>query len=1229
MKKFYPAAILVITAILALMLPKPTYSQPCSSLTATYTVLESRCAATGSIKITASGGSGNYQYKVTGPVNTSYTSSTTITGLSSGNYLVTILDISTNCLLNKDTVTVPGSYQTPTFTMTSTGISCPNGKTGTITVTSQSYGLGPFSYKIIAPSPSKVGAVSVTGGFIGLTAGTYLIQLRDSCGAIQTRSIVVDDYDWFINNTTVLKNGCDSLNITINLKDIFNNTTPNSIFNGYKYGATSIPGDTTWSSNNTFSFYLGGQRSATLLVKDKCGNIKSVVWNNAAIPNANPIVAISNQNCATFTAAITGQINLTSPNYCLYDNSNVLISCSASPIFSNIPYGSYCIKITDNCYDTTFSRCFTASKPIPAVGSTVKTKIDCYLFSVSVTGQSNLTNPNYCLYDSSNALISCNTTGNFTNLNYGAYNTYCIKITNDPACYDTTITRCFNAPKPVPSVNAIVNTVTNCSSFSASITGQVNITNGYYCLYDSTNVLIRCDSTGTFDSLAYGSYCIRIMNDPSCYDTTIIRCFNVYKQIPGLGNTVNTKNYTCTTFDANTTGASNLTNPQYCLYDATNVLISCNTTGVFNGLLYGSYCIKTINDPTCYDTTITRCFTLNKKIPSVSNNVTINGQTCTAFNATIKGQSNLVNPQYCLYDSMNVLVSCNTTGVFTGINYGSYCITVKNDPTCYDTTITRCISLAAGSMTFNMSASPSCSTIGATTISVNVTSGSPNYSFSLYTPGGSLLQSGTSSSSYTFNSVPDVPSPQQYKMIVMDQCGRKDSGFVTTVPSKVNRAITINPHCPSSTSPSGYSDVIIDITDHNLFGATISSKIIKQNGVSVTINPSQIAGYVYTYLNLNPATYIFDTYIQDCNNHLYDTVTVIPYVYPNLSGSQAYQCDNSSFTVSASTTNGVGPYLYEIFGSLPDSPVIVAPPQASSVFNINNGTSYSLIRLRVVDGCGNASLTDVSVLPLANFIVYPDTKECFDEELTLFVDSIDNATYQWYKRVDPNDSVLVGTSPTYSIQSLTLQDTGRYFCKVLVNSGCLIKYATYIITGYCNTVLPLDLKLNGARRTDGNELSWKNIFDNSLSFTLQRSTNSGTAFRDINTLDRSSASLSLHLDKSPPPGNNFYRLKIVDKDKSTRYSNIVLLKSTKFNMSFYPNPVDNILYISISNNILKDYQVEVIDPTGKIVSSKLYKKILNTVISFPREYGMKAGIYFVTVTDAITKEKETFKILFN
>jgi hypothetical protein len=52
--------------------------------------------------------------------------------------------------------------------MIATDVTCNNGNDGTITVTGQNFGRAPFSYKIIAPSASSVGTVSVAGVFTGI-----------------------------------------------------------------------------------------------------------------------------------------------------------------------------------------------------------------------------------------------------------------------------------------------------------------------------------------------------------------------------------------------------------------------------------------------------------------------------------------------------------------------------------------------------------------------------------------------------------------------------------------------------------------------------------------------------------------------------------------------------------------------------------------------------------------------------------------------------------------------------------------------------------------------------------------------------------------------------------------------------------------------------------------------------------------------------------------------------
>lgn len=105
-------------------------AQSCSLLTATFKTYESRCAATGSIKIFPTGGSGSYKYKTIGPVNSNFTTADSITGLSSGLYSVVITDIVTNCTFPQNNISIIGSYLDPRFTLSKADITCDNGNNG-------------------------------------------------------------------------------------------------------------------------------------------------------------------------------------------------------------------------------------------------------------------------------------------------------------------------------------------------------------------------------------------------------------------------------------------------------------------------------------------------------------------------------------------------------------------------------------------------------------------------------------------------------------------------------------------------------------------------------------------------------------------------------------------------------------------------------------------------------------------------------------------------------------------------------------------------------------------------------------------------------------------------------------------------------------------------------------------------------------------------------------------
>jgi hypothetical protein len=1127
MKKIY---FFLASYFLLFLMPAGVQAQPCSALQFTYTAAESRCVSTGSFSITATGGSGSYNYKVTGPVNSSYTSSSVISGLRPGNYTITVKDVVTGCEKSRQPCIITGNYLPPNFTVTKTNETCMNAGNGTITVTSATQGRSPFTYTIIAPSASQVGVTSSAGLFTGLKPGNYLVQQKDSCGNIQTRGVNILPYSWWILNYDVVYN-CGIINVTITLRDNLGNTNNgNALFNAFRYGVVRQPGDTVWSANASFNVNIGRRRAVTLVVKDGCGNMRKQAWVNNNRPAVAASVSISNLLCASFTARVTGQSNLTNPVYCIYNSANVQLACNNTGQFSNLVYGAYCIKITDACYDTTITRCFTQNKPLPSVAANVSiSDITCQQFTATVTGWTNLFNPEFCL---------------------------------------------FRNPGNVP---------------------------------------LGCNNTGVFTNLPFGSYCIFI-RDAGCTDTVFSRCFTVQQPIPSAGPPVSFTRY-CRNYTMRVTDTANLTSPQFCLYLPGNVLVECNSTGVFDNLLYGQrYCIQTQNSPGCYDTTITHCFVLERPVPAVNNNIQIANKTCTSFTAAVTGAANLFSPEFCIYNSGNVLLGCNTTGVFGGLPYGNYCITIKNNPACYDTVITRCFTQLPDPVTFTASASASC-LAGNTNISVSFSAGTYPVSVQVLAPGGLPVASASASASpVVFSNFAPLPGGAPYKIICTDACGRKDSALVTPVPAVVVKNIVVDRKCPSVTWLTGSNDVSVTITGNM---GTFTSSIIKKNNVAVTINYTTQTGNTSRFIDLEPAVYVFEHRVAGCSNRYYDTVTAGPYIFPQLQNAGIYQCDNNSFSVSAVAQNGIGPFTFEIIGNVPVAPSLITPPQASPVFNINNGTAYSLVRLRAVDMCGNAALNDANVLPLGN-INSNQSSDCFYNSIVLSVDSIPNATFTWYKKISAVDSIVVATGvATYVIPYLLPPDTGRYVCRVAINNNCTVKLAYFSVTGRCN-VLPLQVRLQGYRSNNQNQLHWQHDPQGSdvRQFVAERMT--GNTFTPITTVVANMPQYAI-TDAQPLPGNNLYRLKISAASGAFVYSNLVLIKEVnETGITLFPNPVSDVLHLRIAGSQTGRYQYRIVTAAGTEVYRSEVLTLQNGLVSFAAGDVLVNGVYYLKCTELKT-----------
>jgi hypothetical protein len=1162
-----------------------------------------------------------------GPVNTNFTSTDSITGLAAGVYSVTINDLNTLCSITKTNVVVSGSYSDPRFTLNTIDVSCDNGNNGSISVLSQEFGRGPFLYTIMAPSSYGVGTTSTTGQFNNLPAGNYSIRLTDSCGGIQTRLAVINNYRWWIDLYLFTKISCDSAKGFIRIRDSKGQNSQIAPMPGFRYGIVRSPGDTIWSNSAGFTFDARGVTNFNVVVKDKCGKIKSGSGSISFVPFVSLDVRMSNFSCSTFNASLSGIRNFFGPSFCLYNDAGVELNCNTTGAFTDLPYGNYCIKAYDSCTDTTLVRCFTALPPVIAIDDQIAiSNKTCATFSAAATGAVGLTNPQYCLLDSMGNRLECNTSGVFNNLNYGSY---CIEIRD--GCRDTTINRCFQAFKPRPSLPPTISpSYTTCTNFGLGVVGD-SLFNPRFCIVNPVNDVELCNNNGIFDSLAYGDYCLKVYD--SCYDTTITRCFSILNPVANNDLSTEVSNQTCSTFTVKIS-TSNLVDPAYCLYNSADSLIVCNNTGVFDSLPNGRYCIKTA--ARCPDSTYTNCFDVSAPRPDIDNDIKISNRSCSTFGASAGGFRNLTNPSFCLYDSNNVQLSCNGSGIFNSLSYGNYCMTLRDG--CVDTSITRCFSALPFPVSVSVSPRKSC-TYGFAEMRISAAGGILPMTIYVYNSSDSLVASASyNGTDVLVGNLAGNNGPEQYKVVVRDICNNMDSASVTAVPSSFVHVAGVSLNCPSSNWQNGSGSVKARVSTNM---GNLNVRIIKKDGVtySPSLSPSQVSGNVYFFNNLGPGTYILRYRVSNnCSATLYDTVTITPYRYPSLDRSSGYQCDSSGFNVSAVVSHGVAPFTYEIIGSTPSGPSIVRPPQANPLFYINNGTTYSLVRLRVLDACGNASLKDASILPLADNGIMA-TYNCFQLGTTLRIDSFYNSTYSWYKKTSLNapDSIYLGSASSYSIPSLMPSDTGWYIAHVVVNNGCITRRYLYNLNGSCTNYLPVVLNSFSGRYNGAYVgLSWKMTADLNLRSIVVERKGTDNEFAPIGVVRPYSAGGTAqsynHTDRQPLPRMNYYRLKFVYANGTVGYSDIIQVTDTRANSGIrvFPNPANRYVQVEFTGSPAHPYRVKLLHMSGQVLREIVFTPQQGGGrVQIERAPQMPDGIYMITVQDTETGEQTTEKVIFS
>jgi hypothetical protein len=116
-------------------------------------------------------------------------------------------------------------------------------------------------------------------------------------------------------------------------------------------------------------------------------------------------------------------------------------------------------------------------------------------------------------------------------------------------------------------------------------------------------------------------------------------------------------------------------------------------------------------------------------------------------------------------------------------------------------------------------------------------------------------------------------------------------------------------------------------------------------------------------------------------------------------------------------------------------------------------------------------------------------------------------------------------------------------------------------------------------------LEWATLLENnSSSFIIERSIDQKkwTEIGNIASQDNSnSRKVYAHLDMQPVNGYNYYRLKQVDSDGQTTYSQIVRFNNQiRKSLSVFPNPVGNVAHLYSKQSFKSSQTIQVIDAKG-------------------------------------------------
>jgi len=456
----------------------------------------------GTITITAIDGVGTLQYNLTNGGSTTTNSTGTFSGLSAGDYTITVTNQDGSCVTYYSTVLTLTAPVTPTNALVSSTnpTDCAEDN-GTITITADNIGLLEFSID---------GGTTWTSNsfFSSLPAGDYPILVRNENGGCQeslgTTTLIAPTEPSAISIASTDATNCDNADGTITIT-----ATQGTIASANVALEYSIDGGATWQASNTFTALATG----TYTIQVRNTGATCIVDAGLATINATDAATITGVSFTepTDCGNVDGTITITATGgtggleYSI-DNGTTFLPNGGT--FTGLAGGTYNVivrNIDDSCPVNYATAIILTDKVTPTVSSIVSSNVtDCNetngQITVTATGGGALEYGIDGVYQTGNV---------FDNLPAGSFT---ITVRNaDGTCTSAGVVEIITAPTaPTAFAIDVQSDPNDCDTNDGTFT--VSGTAGSAAIEWSIDNGFTWQTSGTFASLGAGTYNVLARN---------------------------------------------------------------------------------------------------------------------------------------------------------------------------------------------------------------------------------------------------------------------------------------------------------------------------------------------------------------------------------------------------------------------------------------------------------------------------------------------------------------------------------------------------------------------------------------------------------------------------------------------------------------------------------------------------------------------------------------------